>query len=54
MAMSIKIIPELKGQCAVDFLSAANANSHKQTPKLTAQETEQINKVMEKSKSFKF
>ena len=49
MAMSIKTIPVLAGQCAVDFVSAADANSQKQTPRLTSQEAERIKDVMEKS-----
>jgi hypothetical protein len=54
MAMSIKMIPVLKGQCAVDFVSAADANSHNETPKLSDKEAERIKDVMKKSKSFTF
>lgn len=54
MAMSIKEIPVLTGQCAVDFVSAADANSQNQTPKLTTQQADRIKDVMEKSKSFSF
>lgn len=54
MAMSIKTIPVLTGQSAVDFVSAADANSQKQTPRLTSQEAARIKDVMEKSKSFSF
>lgn len=54
MAMSIKMIPVLKGQCALDFVSAADANSQNQTPRLTDQDAEKIKDVIKKSKSFKF
>ena len=54
MAMSIKMIPVLKGQCAVDFVSAADANSQNKTPRLTSEEAERIKEVMKKSKSFSF
>ena len=54
MAMSIKEIPVLTGQCAVDFVSAADANSQNQTPKITPQQADRIKDVMEKSKSFSF
>lgn len=54
MAMSIKMIPVLKGQCAVDFVSAADANSKNNTPRLTDQEAKRIKEIMKKSKSFKF
>ena len=54
MAMSIKTIPVLTGQCAVDFVSAADANRLNQTPRLTSQEAKRIKDVMEKSKSFSF
>lgn len=54
MAMSIKVIPVLTGQCAVDFVSAAEANSQNQTPRLTSLEAKRIKDVMEKSKSFSF
>ena len=54
MAMSIKTIPVLTGQCAVDFVSAADANSQNETPKLSSQEAENLRKVMEKSKVFAF
>lgn len=54
MAMSIKTIPVLTGQCAVDFVSAADANSQNETPKLSSQEVENLRKVMEKSKAFTF
>lgn len=52
--MSIKTIPVLTGQSAVDFVSAADANNQKQTPKLTHQEAARIKSVIEKSKSFSF
>jgi len=54
MAMSIKEIPVLTGQCAVDFISTAEANSQKQTPRLSSQEAKRISDVLEKSKSFSF
>jgi len=54
MAMSIKTIPVLTGQCAVDFVSSADANSQKQTPRLTTQKADSIRDVMNKSKSFTF
>lgn len=54
MAMSIKMIPVLTGQCAVDFVSAADANSQNETPKLSSQEVDDLKKVLEKSKAFAF
>ena len=54
MAMSIKTIPVLTGRCAVDFVSAADANSQNKTPKLSSQEAKRIKDVLEKSKSFTF
>ena len=54
MAMSIKAIPVLTGQCAVEFVSAADANSQNKTPRLSSQEVKRINDVLEKSKTFTF
>lgn len=54
MAMSIKMIPVLTGQCAVDFVSAADANSHNETPQLSSKEVDDLKKVLEKSKAFTF
>ena len=49
--MSIKMIPVLKGQCAVDFVSAADANSQNQTPRLTNQEAEKIKDIIKKTQN---
>lgn len=52
MAMSIKMVPVLMGQSAVDFVSAADANSKNLPPELTPEREEQIHNILEKSKNF--
>lgn len=54
MAMSIKMVPVLMGQSAVDFVSAADANSKNLPPELSPEREEQIHNILEKSKNFTF
>lgn len=53
MALSIKSIPVLGGQSAIDFVREAEANAKLPTPRLTPQEENELHKFMEKSRNFK-
>lgn len=54
MAMSIKSIPVLTGQTARDFVTRADANKQRPTPKLSVEAAERLKTVLEKSKTFSF
>lgn len=54
MAISIKSIPILTGQTAIDFIAEADRNKNLTTPKLSEKATNQLKKVLEKSKTFSF
>lgn len=54
MAITIKNIPVLEGATAEDFVRNADKNAAKQTPRLSATAKERLQKVLEKSRSFRF
>ena len=54
MAMSIKSIPVVTGQTAVNFVAEADNNKKQATPTLSAKASERLKKVLEKSKAFTF
>lgn len=54
MAITIKNIPVLEGSTAKDFVRSAEKNAAKATPKLSVATKDQLQKVLEKSRSFRF
>ena len=54
MAITIKNIPVLEGTTAEDFVRSADKNATKATPRLSASAKKQLQKVLEKSRSFRF
>ena len=54
MAMSIKSIPVLTGQTAINFVAEADNNKSLATPMLSEKATQRLRKVLEKSKTFTF
>lgn len=54
MAITIKNIPVLEGATAEDFVLNADENALKATPRLSASANKRLQKVLEKSRSFRF
>ena len=54
MAITIKNIPVLEGTTAEDFIRSAEENATKATPHLSASAKKRLQKVLEKSRSFRF
>ena len=54
MAMTIKNIPVLEGAAAEEFVRSADENAVKTTPRLSATAKKRLQKVLEKSRSFRF
>lgn len=54
MAITIKNIPVLEGATAEDFVLNADENTLKATPRLSASANKRLQKVLEKSRSFRF
>ena len=54
MAITIKNIPVLEGATAEDFVRSADKNATKATPRLPASAKKRLQKVLEKSRSFRF
>lgn len=54
MAITIKNIPVLEGATAEDFVRSADKNATKATPRLSASAKKRLQKVLEKSRSFRF
>lgn len=54
MAITIKNIPVLEGATAEDFIRSADENAVKATPRMSAAAKERLQKVLEKSRSFRF
>ena len=54
MAITIKNIPVLEGATAEDFVRNAEKNAVKATPRLSATAKKRLQKVLEKSRSFRF
>lgn len=54
MAITIKDIPVLEGTTAEDFVRSADKNAVKATPQLSAEAKKRLQKVLEKSRSFRF
>ena len=54
MAMSIKSIPVLTGQTAINFVAEADNNKSLATPMLSEKAAQRLRKVLEKSKTFTF
>lgn len=54
MAITIKNIPVLEGVTAEDFVLNADENALKATPRLSASANKRLQKVLEKSRSFRF
>ena len=54
MAITIKNIPVLEGTTAEDFVRSADANAAKVTPRLSVSAKKRLQKVLEKSRSFRF
>ncbi len=54
MAITIKNIPVLEGATAEDFVRSADKNAVKATPRLSASAKKRLQKVLEKSRSFRF
>ena len=54
MAITIKNIPVLEGATAEDFVRRADKNAVKATPRLSATAKKRLQKVLEKSRSFRF
>ncbi len=54
MAITIKNIPVLEGVTAEDFVRSADKNATKVTPRLSVATKERLQKVLEKSRSFRF
>ena len=54
MAITIKNIPVLEGATAEDFVRSADENAAKATPRLSDSAKKRLQKVLEKSRSFRF
>ena len=54
MAITIKNIPVLEGATAEDFVRSADNNTAKVTPQLSVATKKKLQKVLEKSRLFKF
>lgn len=54
MAITIKTIPVLEGQAAVEFVEQAERNARLKTPKLSEKSRLRLHAVLEKSRRFKF
>ena len=54
MAITIKNIPVLEGTTAEDFVRSADKNAAKATPRLSVAAKKRLQKVLEKSRSFRF
>ncbi|WP_418707828.1 hypothetical protein [Bacteroides sp.] len=54
MAITIKNIPVLEGATAEDFVRSAEKNAVKVTPRLSVATKKRLQKVLEKSRSFRF
>lgn len=54
MAITIKSIPVLEGATAEDFVRSADKNVSKATPRLSVTAKKRLQKVLEKSRSFRF
>lgn len=54
MAMSIKSIPVLTGQTAINFVAEADRNKKQATPALSEKRAARLKNVLEKSKTFTF
>ena len=54
MAITIKNSPVLEGATAEDFVLNADENALKATPRLSASANKRLQKVLEKSRSFRF
>lgn len=54
MAITIKNIPVLEGTTAEDFVRSAEKNAVKVTPRLSVTAKKRLQKVLEKSRSFRF
>ena len=50
----LKNIPVLEGATAEDFVLNADENALKATPRLSASANKRLQKVLEKSRSFRF
>mgnify|MGYP006907450605 CR=1 FL=1 len=54
MAITIKNIPVLEGATAEDFVLSTDKNAIKVTPQLFVAAKKRLQKVLEKSRSFRF
>lgn len=54
MAITIKNILVLEGATAEDFVRSAEKNAAKVTPRLSVAAKKRLQKVLEKSRSFRF
>ena len=54
MAITIKNIPVLEGATAEEFVRSADENTVKATPRLSDSAKKRLQKVLEKSRSFRF
>ena len=54
MVITIKNIPVLEGATAEDFVRNAEKNAVKVTPQLSVAAKRRLQKVLEKSRSFRF
>ena len=54
MAITIKNIPVLEGATAEEFVRSAEENAVKATPRLSDSAKKRLQKVLEKSRSFRF
>ncbi len=54
MAITIKNIPVLEGATAKEFVRRADENAVKATPRLSASAKKRLQKVLDKSRSFRF
>lgn len=54
MAITIKNIPVLEGTTAEEFVRSADENAVKATPRLSDSAKKRLQKVLEKSRSFRF
>ena len=54
MAITIKNIPVLEGATAEEFVRSADENAVKATPRLSDSAKKRLQKVLEKSRSFRF
>ena len=54
MAITIKNIPVLEGATAEEFVRSADKHAAKETPRLSASAKKRLQKVLEKSRLFRF